>query len=54
MGVILGRFWVSPAEAGYDRPFDDFIQNNPFGKQLYELMEKWNATNYPYNSRSAD
>ncbi len=39
LGRDLRKILSPSAEAGYDWPFDDFIQNNPFGKQLYELWE---------------
>jgi len=39
IGRDLRKILSPSAEAGYDWPFDDFIQNNPFGKQLYELWK---------------
>src|SRR3989338_1746525 len=48
LGRDLKQVLSPPAESGYSWPVDDFIQNNPFGKQLNELwkngMEKTTLT----------
>jgi len=39
IGRNLKETLSPPSEAGYDWPFDDFVQNNPIGKKLHELWE---------------
>jgi len=39
IGRDLKKILSPPSETGYDWPFDDFVQNNPAGKELQELWK---------------